>query len=106
MNIKVYGVNAYVTFIITYNHIIYIKHKIKYVFFFSDIEDPDHFIRHTCSHQYNHAKIVNSCQSSLKFQSDTLYDIVQYYIKNPSENVMNGMLKTLVDFCKSKIITY
>ena len=41
MNIKVYGVNAYVTFIITYNHIIYIKHKIKYVFFFSDIEDPD-----------------------------------------------------------------
>jgi hypothetical protein len=33
MNIKVYGVNAYVTFIITYNHIIYIEHKIKYVLF-------------------------------------------------------------------------
>ena len=48
----------------------------------------------------------NNCQSSLEFQSDTLYDIVQYYIKNPSENVMNGMLKTLVDFCKSKIFTY
>ena len=34
----------------------------------------------------------NNCQSSLEFQSDTLYDIVQYYIKNPSENIMNGML--------------
>jgi hypothetical protein len=44
-----------------------------------------YFIRHTCSHQYNHAIIVNSCQSSLKFQSDTLYDIVQYYIKTPSD---------------------
>jgi hypothetical protein len=33
---------------------------------------------------------VNS--QSLKFQFDTLYDIVQYYIKNPSENIMNGML--------------
>jgi hypothetical protein len=44
------------------------------------------------AHQYNQTIIVNSCHSSLKFQSDTLYDIVQYYIKTPSENIMNGML--------------
>jgi hypothetical protein len=36
MNIKVYGVNAYVTFIITYNHI-----RLNMYYFFSDIEDPD-----------------------------------------------------------------